>query len=567
MTVLEFLSNSGIHFDRKETDNAYVECPDCGKLNLSVNVFSGAWHCWTSECKERGNRGNLPLLAQKLNIPIEGISIEAAPAPPRDKTLSKEDADRIKFSNQNKAEIIQWAATRGLDPTFVLEQGVGYDKDKRAIVFPFRNPKGELIGAKYKSLDNGDQWIKGQEPELFLLDPYDLQREKIIVVEGEVDAYTLKMCGLPVGATLGASKDKGFNLLAPHRQVYLGYDMDDAGEIGAEKAAQSLGRYRCRRVSWTSKDPNDMLKEGRSKEDILECVKTAKILATDLKSLGAENALIQYMTSLSKKKTKRLSWGYPQLDALTNGLGGGEFIGVLAEAGTGKTTFILNVARNNAHAGVNVGIASLEEHNVNEITPKLTAAMVGRNPGTGSFSEEEIASIRSELGRVQLYDGDEHVQGVVSWIKECYHVHDTRLIFIDYLQLLIGDEKDVQLVKEVCYTFKKLVKAMPGLCIVMIIQPKQKQRARLKDGTEAKSMALEGADARGGAAINQSVDKMLTIEAVVGHPNITQYKYTKVRGHLHVSKRAWLGKLVQLEYDHATLRQQEVPAQQVYYGG
>jgi hypothetical protein len=99
----------------------------------------------------------------------------------------------------------------------------------------------------------------------------------------------------------------------------------------------------------------------------------------------------------------------------------------------------------------------------------------------------------------------------------------------------------------------------------MIIQPKQRQKAFTKDGKEAKPSRMDGSDARGGAAINQSVDAMLTIKSVDNHPNLTQFEYTKVRGHLRVSKRDWVNQFTQLEYDHATLRQTEV--NHLTYGG
>lgn len=565
MNVLDLLAHHGIAYEQKESDNVYIECPDCGKMNLSISVFSGIWHCWNSDCEEKGSRGSLPLLAEKLNINITGVQLEPAP-PPKDKTLSAEDIKAILSTRQNKPEVIEWASSRGLDPSFVIEQGVGYDKHVKAIVFPFRDPKsGEVVGAKYRGTDRPDQWVKGVVPELYVLDRQDLAKEKVVIVEGEVDALTLKMLKIPVVAVLGASKTKGLRLLASQRQVYLGYDMDEAGETGAAKAIQEIGRYRCKRVTWRLKDPNDMLMAGQ-REEILQCIKEARSLATDTKSLNASVALDTYLASLEKAQRKRLSWGYPRLDSLTNGLGGGEYIGVLAEAGTGKTTFIINVARNLAHAGVKCGIASLEEHNINEITPKLSATIVGRNPGVGGFSPEEIKAVKAEQQRVEFYPGSEDPEELCDWIRECYYVHDCKVIFIDYFQLIVADETNVQLVKQTSYTFKKLVKELPELCIVMVIQPKQEQRARAKDGSEAKSLKLDGRSARGGASINQSVDKMLTIKGVDGHPNLTQFEYTKVRGHLNVSKRDWLNKFTQLEYDPNTLRQVEV-AHLVYGGG
>lgn len=563
MTVLDVLNAHGIPYDHKETENVYIDCPECGKLNLSISIFSGVWHCWTTDCEEKGFRGVFPLLADKLKITLTEPLSTSSP-PPKNTSLSEEDAKAIIMSNGNKPEVIEFAVSRGLDPSFVLAQGVGYEPKVKAIVLPFRTPTGELIGAKYRGL-NGDQWIKGKQPDLYLLDPTDLAKEKVIVVEGEIDALTLKQLGIPCVATLGAGKDRGLGLLAKCRQIYLGYDMDAPGEAGVEKAVLALGRQRCKRIRWLDKDPNDMLKAGATPEQILQCIKDATSLSDTIKSKNARDTLMSYITGLEKAPLRRRSWGYPRLDSFTKGLGGGEFIGVLAEAGTGKTTFVLQVVANLLDQGYRCGIGSLEEHIENEITPKLFSTIIGRNIGMGGLTREEAERHAERMSKVQLYPGDGELNDVVDWVRECYYVHDVKFIAIDYLQLMCADEKDVQQIKDICYTFKKLVKECPELTILMVIQPKQKQRTRLKDGSEAAGLKLEGADARGGSAINQSVDKMLTITGVANEPNLTQYEYTKVRGHLNVSKREWLNKFTQLEYDHATLRMREV--EHLRYGG
>jgi len=563
MTIYELLDAHSIPYERKENDNVYIDCDGCGKQNLSINVISGLWHCWNPDCEEKGYRGNFPSLAAKLNIPANQITWGKKP-PKRNKPLTQKDTDTIIHSNSNKAEVIEFCVSRGLDPSYALSQGVGYDPSTRAIVFPFRNSKGVLIGAKFRGL-NGDQWTKGTHPKLYIPDPSDLKKEKIVVVEAEIDALTLKQFGIPCVATLGAGKDEGLGLLGAVRQVYLGYDMDPAGEAGVDKAAEALGRYRCKRVEWTAKDPNDMIvKLKLKKEELLACLKEARDFDVELKSLNASDTLKEYNTSLTSAPKKRMSWGFPRLDSFTQGIGGGMYIGVLAEAGTGKTTFMLNAASNIALQGINVGIASLEEHPINEITPKLGATIVARNPGAGQFTQEELERASKVLSRVYLYEGEEELDELTEWIKECYYAHNVKCIFIDYLQWLVPDEKDTELLKRIGKTFKKMVKRMPDLCIVMIIQPKQANKVFDKDGKEKKTK-LDGNAARGGSTINQSVDAMLTIRVVDGHPNVTQFEYTKIRGHLRVSKKDWLNQFTQLEYDHGTLRQSELT--HMIYGG
>jgi hypothetical protein len=556
MTITEILTTLGVKFDAKETDNVYIECHECGKNKLSINVFTGAWHCWSLECEERGVSGSFPLLAQKLGCEAKDFTPSAAPA--RDKTLQDSDRQRIFEYNQNKTQVIEWCATRCLDSVFALKQGVGFDAQTNSIVFPFRDEKGVLIGAKFRCLTNGDQWIKGVEPALYSPIGCLPKKDKVVVVEGEVDALTLAQFGIPCVATLGAGKDKGLPLLSGYRQVYLGYDMDAAGEVGAEKCAQAVGVHRCRRVAWGDKDPNDWLKAGATKDQIIQAIKSAKILARDLSSISARETLQEYFNECTKGAKPRRSWGFPRLDSFTNKLGGGELVGVLAESGTGKTTFILNTLRNHVDQGIRCGFASLEEHPIHEISPKLYSVMLGRNIHLRGSSVDDAKSVADAMGMVQLFTGEPELAKVLDWVRECYFVHDCKMVAIDYFQLLVPDEESVQAIKSTIFAIKNLTKELHDLCVLLVIQPKQRQKSRTKDGREAKPLKLDGADARGGAAINQTVDKMLTIVGVGGHGNITQYEYTKCRGHMHVSKKDWLGKVTQLEYDHSTLRMTEL---------
>jgi archaellum biogenesis ATPase FlaH/5S rRNA maturation endonuclease (ribonuclease M5) len=563
MNLVTYLRDGGIDVDLKEKNNAYIECPWCGHNNLSINVHSGLWQCWGAECKalEPPRAGTFKQLMRELKLEDPGTITFREP-PKEDKTLTEEGVNEILRFAENKTEVIEWATSRGLDGTFCIKMGIGWDKQQDAVVFPWRDEKGKLIGAKFKSIKG--QWTKGEEPKLYAPSWKDIRSEKLVVVEGEVDALTLKQCGLPVVATLGAGKTKGISLLQTTRQIYVGYDMDPAGHVGAEKLASELGTYRCKRVEWKDKDPNDWLQAGATKEDIVEAIKAAKPMAQNIASISGLEALNEYFSEHEKGAKPRRQWGYARLDDFTKGIGGGSLVGILAESGTGKTTFLLNFLAGQLAQGIKVGFASLEEHPIHEITPKIYSVLLGRNIHKYGISRSDAQAIEKELSMVQLYNKKVELQEVVDWIKECYYLHDVKTVAIDYLQLLVADEESVQDIKETIFKLKNLTKEMPDLVIILIIQPKQKQRGRTKDGKEAKPMKLEGADSRGGSAINQTVDGMLTIVGVPGHADITQYEFTKWRGHLYVSKRDWLNKFSQLEYNHDTLRMTEL--QTLIYG-
>jgi archaellum biogenesis ATPase FlaH/5S rRNA maturation endonuclease (ribonuclease M5) len=565
MNLVTYLRDKGIPVSLKEKNNAYVECPWCGHETVSINVHNGVWQCWHADCTTDGKKnraGPFTKLLEQWNMPAPAEGFSFREPPKEDKTLTEEDRNFIISCSQNKAEVIEWAASRSLDGAAMLKLGIGWDKTQNAVVFPFHDEKGKLIGAKFRS--QLGQWIKGEEPKLYAPNPKDIRSEKVVVVEGEVDALTLRQFGVPVVATLGAGKTKGLKLLSGTRKIYLGYDMDPAGDTGCARLLSELGSYRCARVTWGDKDPNDWLQSGAAKEQIIQAIKDAKPCTKDTASISALDALGVYFDEHEKGLRPRRSWGYERLDTFTRGIGGGELVGILAESGTGKTTFILNVLSNHVAQGIKVGFASLEEHPIHEITPKLYSVLLGRNISKHGMSKDDARHIEKELSMVQLYNKKVELDEVLDWVKECYFLHDVKCIAIDYFQLLVHDEESVQDIKDTIFKIKDLTKEMPDLCILLVIQPKQKQRGRTKDGKEAKPMKLEGADARGGSAINQTIDKMLTICGVPGHPNITQYEYTKARGHLNVSKRDWLNKFTQLEYNHDTLRMTEIQA--IVYG-
>jgi archaellum biogenesis ATPase FlaH len=565
MNIIEFLSRSGIHTNLKEKNNVYIECPKCHGDNLSINVFSGVWQCWNAQCAKDRFSGNFEELMRVtgINIPV-GERLQFSEPPRNEAVFGESERNAIHEATKNTTKIIEWSLSRGLDPEFVLSLGIGYDEYKHAVVFPFRNERSELIGARYKSLTA--QWTVGKEPKLYLLDPKDLKSDKIIIVEGEVDAITLKQFRLPVVATLGAGKTKGFGMLTGIKTVYLGYDMDAAGEAGVESATKEFGSYRCKRITWGAKDPNDWLQAGMTKELLVDAIKSAKTLTQETNSLNALSALNIYFEEHEKGAKPRRSWGYGRLDSFTKGIGGGTLIGVLAESGTGKTTFILNIIRNFVYQGFNCGIASLEEHPINEITPKLCSCMLGKNIATFGLSRDDAMTVEADIKRVQLYNKAVDLQSVIDWVRECYYAHDVKMVAIDYFQLLVKDEESVQDIKQTMFSLKNLVVEMPELCVFLVIQPKQLETGLIdfRTGKPYPKAKMDGSKARGGSAINQTVDYMLTIKAVENHSNLTQYEYTKVRGHLVANKSDWQHKVTHLEYNHDTQRMVELA--NPYYG-
>jgi hypothetical protein len=554
MDVIEYLRSQNVAIHMREKGNLYLDCPTCGKDNLSVSRDNGAWHCWTGSCGQKGN------FKQLLNLlKIEGgptISFRHKDEKQADKKLTVEQIEALERFKANKAEIINWAVSRSLDPTTVLTAGVGYDKEQEAVVYSYKDERGQLIGYKCKN-DRG-QWTVGKEPLLYAVDMQDLRKEKLILVEGEADVLTLKSMGLPAVATLGATKEKGFELLTPVRRIFIGYDMDPAGQAGGQVASEKLGLYKCRHVEWGGKDVNDWVQMGATKNDILECLKNSTKYIEGNTTISAMDAVGEYFEQHEAGMRPRRSWGWPKLDAFTKGWSGGELIAVHAESNTGKTTWLLNVMRNFAHQGIACGLVSLEEHPLFEVTPKLYSCVLGKNINTYGLSRKEAETVKDELKQVRIYKDKCDLKKILDFARECYYEHDVKCIAIDYFQLLVSDEESTQAVKETIWALKSLTVELPDLMVLLVVQPKQVDQPqdddRNKDGSKRRKKKLGGWSMRGGAVINQTIDKCIVISGVKGHPNTTQYEFTKCRGHLDVDRSQWVNRQMQLEYDHDTMR-------------
>lgn len=552
MDVLSLLQERGIDYTQKEKDNVYVECKNCLKNKLSINLDTGMYHCYSRpSCEHVKGHINKWLGLSSTESSTMSTTLRV----PKIKVLKALELETIKRSLQNKAGLVRWAISRGFETKDLkkLQGMVGIDKNG-AVVFPFRNADDKIIGAKFK-LSNGDMFIRGQEPELYFPVTKHRTKKNIVVVEGEEDALTLVVTGIPVCACLGTAKvERGIETLSKFKGIYLGLDNDESGDGAALQYAELLGGYRCKRITWDFKDPNDMLQEGANEEDFFRCLKSASICIKETSSRSMKDLIREHQ--LSEMPPTR-TWGFKDIDKLLGGLPLGAIIGILAEGGAGKTTFIYNVCAKLAFRKIPSAICSLEENPVSEVSPKVTATIVGRNPGGAKHTSQELKKYDEVIDRVQVYEGKDQLHDVIKWIRETYYLNGTRVVFVDYLQLLVADETNVQKVKQACYSFKRVVLDLPDLTIIMVIQPKQKPTLFHKGEFVSKDR-LEMNDARGGASIGQSLDALATIRGVKGEPDLTQLEFVKVRGHLRVSKRHWLGKTVTLEYDHATMRQKVV---------
>lgn len=253
----------------KRTGNSELlcKCPfhEDTKPSFSVNTMNGLWKCHSAACPtNEGGRGGGD--TAKLLCLIKGISVEEARDEikrlkqesrkdlPKSKN-SEENVDGIKFpiTNEDVAHktLQLLESTRPLqylkDQCRFTEETIqkfelGWDGER--VWIPIRY-NGKLVNIRrYAPKPKaGDKMLNVAgfgEARLFPLD--NLQNEVIYLMEGEKDCILANQLGLnSMTVTGGAGTFKrGWIQYFAGKDIYICYDIDQAGRLGAEKVAGML---------------------------------------------------------------------------------------------------------------------------------------------------------------------------------------------------------------------------------------------------------------------------------------------------------------------------------------
>ena len=143
-----------------------------------------------------------------------------------------------------------------------------------------------------------------------------------------------------------------------------------------------------------------------------------------------------------------ISTGFTQLDMLTWGLQPSDLILIAARPSQGKSGLMLNLARHAAvECGVPVGIFSMEMSKQQLMFRLLSdmAKMNGQKFKSGIFTQSEwtrLYDVASKLADSPIYIDDSsglHIRQIQRRARKLWKKHNIGLIFIDYLQLMSGE--------------------------------------------------------------------------------------------------------------------------------
>jgi len=352
---------------------------------------------------------------------------------PKPKTYVKPKPPVVTINDKAKKYLNE---VRKINDTTLEVYGTCFNS-KEIIFKYYKNNK--LVNIKYLTYDYKGKKIirqeKDAEPCLFGWTAIDNNLREIIITEGEIDAMTMFQYGYPALSIPGGAKnnkwiENDWNDLDRFETIYLAMDMDEPGREASVEFAKRLGLHRCRIVELPKKDINECLKSGIPQETIDKCIKNSKyILPENLANFndfltGIEEELSQVKGVNYYSPNFHSSFKYVRLYPAELTIFGGV-------NGSGKTTFLMQLALDIASQNNKVCIASLEQKPAKYLKKIVKQASDEQYP-----TRETIHTVSNWLnGKILIYNrvGIANNDNMIKTFEYAYKRYGVNFFIIDSL--------------------------------------------------------------------------------------------------------------------------------------
>ena len=384
--------------------------------------------------------------------------------------------------------------------------------------FPYYGADGTVAGFKIKTKSKDFHYEGGSTDTLFGQHLFPTSGKRIVITEGELDAASCyevmsgwPMVSLPHGAA-SAKKDlqKQIPFLQGYQEIVLFFDNDDAGRTATELASGILpsGRVKVARLD-NYKDASDALQAGDS-ESIRKAIWDAKPYRPD--GIVDGKSLYDVVTA----PTEEAKWDYPfkGMNDMLHGIRYGELITITAGTGSGKTSFVREIASGLCERGETVGILELEANNKRTALGLMSAA-VGKALHIGEHKEEELKeAFDATLANwnVYLFDGFGSFDPDVIYNRIEYLASglECRIIFLDHLSILLsgldGDER--RMIDSTMTRLRSLVERT-GITLYLV---SHLRRSNSDSNSHEEGGRVSLGQLRGSHSISQISDTVIALE-------------------------------------------------------
>lgn len=517
-----YILSKGVTYRTTETQIIVEDCFICEKAG---------WHFYMSyapdkdglwDCKVCGETGNLHSLREYLGDRMDNVvSIKDASAT-ANRVQPLPDVQKYHDALlQDHAAMEYLLGERGysIEAVQKCKLGVVTDFGKKWLVIPYFH-RDNLVYVKYRTLPPDTKefrGLSGREAPLFNQDCLVAGLEYVLFVEGEADCLSCLSNGVErVVGVPGASLKKTawitmLDELDPKR-VYICYDKDKAGQIGAKELAKRIGLEKCYNIvlpdfllpnGKPGKDIAEWFKAGGTLEQLSELKEEAKPFPVDgVYPVGQIVADILTDVDQHGGLNPKYDSPWPSVNALIGGMEEGDVVGLLAEGKVGKTTVALNWLQYLADKYDEAGFFFCQEMMPKRLVRKWVAMVTETDDDkitkdTVSTALGVAANMRGDM--LFGYTPGAKMKDVADTIRQTVRRYGVKFVVFDNLQFLCRNlEHSAQETAAISKAFKDLAMEL-GIVIFLIIQPN-----RVREGEIASAR-----NALGSSAIEKDVDIML----------------------------------------------------------
>ena len=406
----------------------HIPCPDCGSHDAMCRYSDGHTYCFSCEAFHKGDdegEDTLPLSRPKVarNV-IAPANLNCEPLPAR--LLSQATCEKYDYYK-------------------------GFLHDKPCQIACYIDDDGTIIGQKVRYPDKTFETLGKVGNRFYGQHMWAGGGRRLVITEGEIDCLTVSqvqgnkypVVSLPNGCKSARKVFKEqFDWLESWDEVILMFDMDKAGRDAVEEVCDILSPNRVKIATLPCKDPNECLKQNKA-QDILNAIWNAKLYKPSCIVNGKE----LWDTLADEDEDEQgyeLPWSIP-LQSMTQGVRKGELILITAGTGTGKTTFVRQLAH---HFGVRlnlrIGMLMLEE-NVKRTAKGLMSIHTGKRLSLNRhiISDEEYRKAYDETlgtGNFVFYEhfGSLESEDLLHHIRFMACAEHCDFIILDHISIAIS---------------------------------------------------------------------------------------------------------------------------------
>lgn len=451
MSIYEFKEEDAERFARQYgpvkyhgNEIGFKLCPYCkggskqDKYTFSINRQTGMFQCLRSSCSVQGN---MITLARDFNFDLtEDVKRYYNIQNYNGRFKKFKDAHRV---TESKDAAVEYLKSRGISEDICrkYEITVRPDNDK-VLVFPFKDPSGELKFIKYRNTaydGNGNkEWCEANcMPILFGMN-HCQEGGRLVVTEGQIDSLTLAECGIdnavsvPIGMNGFTWVPHCWNWLQKFSEIVIFGDCENGQvSLAAEMKVKFPKITRVVRIEDYQgyKDANDLFRAA-GKEAVIKAVEQSEyVTSTRLKEMAEVEAV-------NIEKQPCISTGIKEVDRiLTGGFHYGGVVILTGKRGDGKSTMASMFVAEALAQGHNCMIYSGELPNVN-VKNWIDRQLIGKAILTNS---EIDRCNRWYKGRLFVYDDtdltddDDETEALFEIVEEAVIQKTCKVILIDNL--------------------------------------------------------------------------------------------------------------------------------------